>query len=93
MERLRGRPFVLLGVSSDPDRDKARRENARRGVNWRSWWDGGIPGPVATAWQTPGLPYVVLIDHRGVIRHRALGAAELDRAVDRLVAALPPDGP
>ena len=90
---MQGRPFVLLGVNSDPDREEARRINASGQVNWRSWWDGRVHGPVALAWQMPGLPYVILIDHKGVIRNRALAGVELERAIDQLVGDIPPAGP
>jgi len=89
---MKGQPFVLLGLNSDVDREQARQYNSRRGINWRSWWEGRVNGPVATAWQMPGLPYLVLIDHQGIIRHQALPSDELESAIARLVAAVPPDG-
>lgn|GEM_PF-4179324 len=87
--RMKGQPFVLLGVNSDLSRDTVRKENARHNIPWRTWWDGPIPGPVSQAWHVEGLPYVVLIDHTGRVRHRAMDAAELDRAADALVADVP----
>ena len=85
MERLKGKPFALLGVNTDAAREKARQEDRRRGINWRSWWDGGVNGPVATAWQINGLPGVVVLDHRGVVRQRDLDGPALERAVERLL--------
>lgn len=85
--RYDGRPFDLLGVNCDPDRELVERKNDSRGVVWRSWWDGAsIGGPVALAWQIDGLPGVALVDHRGVVRHRNLRGPELDRAVEALIA-------
>lgn len=89
VERLKGRPFVLLGVNCDHERDLARRRDAERKINWQSWWDGGqaIAAPVASAWQVKGLPYLVLIDQKGVIRRRDVRGPDLDDAVAQLFAA------
>jgi hypothetical protein len=57
---------------------------------WRSFNDvgkGGI-GPIATAWNLQGTPTLVLLDHKGVIRHRWVGSPgekTLDEAINRLV--------
>src|SRR3954463_5292963 len=39
--RMKGRPFVLVGVNGDDDRDRAKAVSAKEGINWRSFWDGG----------------------------------------------------
>jgi thiol-disulfide isomerase/thioredoxin len=90
VERMKDKPFVLLGVNCDAERDLIERENPRRGINWRSWWDGAaVGGPVYSAWQVEGLPCVVLLDAEGVIRHRILRGADLDRVVDEMVRTVP----
>jgi len=91
---MQDRPFVLLGVNGDGDKDKLRALIAREGIAWRSWSDGGgsanSPGPIARQFNVRTWPTLYLIDHNGVIRHKFLGtpsAGKLDAAIDELVAA------
>jgi hypothetical protein len=80
-------PFVLLGINTDPDPDSVRQRNRQREINWRSWWDGGVNGPVATTWKVLGLPYVVLLDQQGVVRSHQTNPMELRRLIRQLLAA------
>ena len=79
----------LLGVNSDPDRDRVRALVSRHEIPGRSFWDGGgTDGPIARRWNIRAWPTVVLIDHRGVIRFRdPQGPEELERRVEELLAA------
>jgi thiol-disulfide isomerase/thioredoxin len=88
VRRLEGRPFALLGVNCDDDREAVREVARRQGLNWRSWFDGGSDrGGIARAWHVSGYPSVWVLDHKGVIRHRFDGAPgpKLDQAVMQLV--------
>jgi hypothetical protein len=40
IERLEGRPFVLIGVNSDKDKDELKKRVGKDGVTWRSFWNG-----------------------------------------------------
>ncbi len=49
VERLKDRPFVLLGVNSDKDRAALKSASTEKGITWRSWFDGGSHfGPIAS---------------------------------------------
>jgi peroxiredoxin len=92
VERMRGRPFVLLGVNVDEDREKVRKQMNEQGITWRSWWDGrgeeNTRGPIAEQFNVRGWPTLYLIDHRGIIRHKFLGTPgneRLNAAIDTLV--------
>jgi thiol-disulfide isomerase/thioredoxin len=89
LERLAGKPFVILGVNCDPDRKATREAAGRAGITWRSWWDGGgTGGPIATRWDVEFWPTLFLIDHKGVVRQVYLGwprGKELGEAIDDLV--------
>jgi thiol-disulfide isomerase/thioredoxin len=71
VKRMQGRPFAFLGVCNDYDREKVKKWIGEQGINWRSWWDGGIDhlGPIAEAWHIASWPRLFIIDHRGVIRY------------------------
>ena len=88
--RLKDAPFALIGINSDPSLEVAQEAVRKKQLNWRSFWNGpkGTSGPIATRWNVLGWPSVYLIDHEGVIRHRGLLKEELDRAIDRLIAAV-----
>lgn len=83
---MNGKPFALLGVNSDRDRDALKKTIQKENLTWRSFWDGGsTEGPIATAWNVSAWPTIYVIDHRGVIRAKDLRDSSLDRVVDRLV--------
>ena len=90
VKRMAGKPFVLLGVNSDPDRAAVKKLMADRGLTWRSWWDGGdVGGPIATRWDVDGWPTLIVIDHKGVVRHISAGwpsIKEADETIDKMVA-------
>ena len=50
VKKMEGKPFVLLGVNSDDDKDKLRMRMKVENITWRSWCDGGSisGGPIAT---------------------------------------------
>ena len=78
-------PFVLVGVNGDDDRQQARSGSAKRGINWRSFWDGGSHGATPTKWGVQSWPTSYLVDPKGVIRDANLRGPDLDKAVEALV--------
>jgi hypothetical protein len=91
VKRLDGKPFALIGVNSDRDKDFIKKENEKESITWRSFWNGrqGTSGPISKAWEVRGWPTLYLIDHKGVVRRKFLGNpgdAELDMLIDELVA-------
>ena len=68
VQRMRGRPFVLLSVSSDDDKATLQKALASGEITWRCWWDGGLVGPNFRRWQPIVIPAVYVIDADGVIR-------------------------
>jgi thiol-disulfide isomerase/thioredoxin len=87
VQHFKGRPFALIGVNGDYKREQALNTVAKRGVTWRSFWNGagGPDGPMTTAWGVSGMPCVYVIDHRGVIREKYLRGKQLDEPLERLV--------
>jgi thiol-disulfide isomerase/thioredoxin len=86
VERLEGKPFALLGIDGDADRQKALKTIAKERMNWPSWWDQRDgDGPIATAWNVRGWPTLYILDHNGVIRYKNFVRADLGKLVDKLV--------
>jgi RNA polymerase sigma factor (sigma-70 family) len=73
LEKLRDRPFVILGVNNNDHREALKEAIVKGEITWRCWWDGDSPdgpGPITARWNVRGYPTFVLIDHRGVIRSK-----------------------
>jgi hypothetical protein len=87
VKRLEGKPFVLLGVNSDDDREKIKKVCDKENLSWRSWWDGGgCLGPIQTAYNINEWPTIYVLDHKGMIRYIDVRGKELDEAIDKLLA-------
>ena len=84
MDRMKNRPFALLGINCDEDRKLVNQVIAKQNLNWRSWHDGRR-GPICQEWQINAFPTIYVLDHKGVIRHQNLRGKALDDAVERLV--------
>ena len=89
VEAMEGRPFVLLGINSDGDKDEYRTKAEEMGVTWRSSWQGSTGGPIPTLWGVTGWPTLYLIDHEGVIRAKghSLNDTLLEELVEKAEAA------
>lgn len=89
VSRLADKPFVIIGVNSDTDRDKLKETLKEEKITWRSFWNGekGTSGPISTEWNVRGWPTLYLIDADGVIRHKFLGSPG-DKKMDEFIDAL-----
>jgi thiol-disulfide isomerase/thioredoxin len=90
-KRFEGKPFALVGINSDENKDELKKNLQKRGVTWRYWWDGGSrTGPIATAWNIQNWPTIYVLDQKGVIRYR--GHEELAEKLEQLVGGLLKEG-
>jgi hypothetical protein len=91
VKRMANRPFALIGVNSDRDREKLKEVMKEKEITWRSFWNGGsTSGPISSAWNVSGWPTIYVIDHKGVIRHKSTGSPgeeTVDQWIDALVEA------
>ena len=92
MKRLAGKPFALLGINSDADREATKQANKKQQITWRSWWDDGSKfGPIQTKWQVEQRPIVYILDAKGVIRYKStpnVDGEDLAAVVDSLLEEL-----
>ena len=89
MKKLSEKPFALLGVNSDEDREALKQTMIEHDITWRSWWDAGsIDGPIHTRWQIVERPAIHLLDASGIIRHRNIHPDEVGDVIDKLLAEL-----
>jgi len=86
--KLKGQPFTLLGINSDPDRSVLTKRFAAEKITWPNLCEG-MSGPVSKQYRVRKYPTVYVIDHDGIIRHRDLYPRELDIAVRELLKNVP----
>jgi hypothetical protein len=91
VKRLEGKPFALVGVNSDTDKEKLKKRMAEERISWRSFWNGpkGTDGPISRAWNVHGWPTIYVLDHHGVIRFKRIRGEHVDKAVDQLLRNVP----
>ena len=88
MERLKGKPFTILSVSCDDEKETLTGFLEKEKMPWDHWFDGR-GGSVAKKFRVNAFPTLYLIDAKGVIRNKWVGSPKdevLDKAVDDLVA-------
>ena len=89
VKKMQNKPFALLGVNTDQDREALKPILTKEKITWRSFWNGGsTDGPISRKYKIQGFPTLLLIDAKGVIRNKWLGAPSgdaIDKAVDKLV--------
>lgn len=61
--RMEGRPFVLVGISVDRDREALEAYLEKEGVPWPQVWDAG--GQAVRAFGVSSFPTYLVIDHEG----------------------------
>lgn len=90
VSQLSDKPFALIGVNSDGDRDKILETCEEKDITWRSFWNGpeGTRGPISTAWNVQGWPTIYVIDAEGKIRYKNVRGEKMDKAVTELLAEL-----
>lgn len=89
VQRLAGKPFALLGVNSDEDRELVRKVVEEERITWRSFWDGS-EGPISARWNIRKWPSIFVLDAEGRIRFKDLHSGALDEAIDGLLRETDP---
>jgi peroxiredoxin len=87
-EKLKGRPFTILGVNGDEEVAKAKQAVDRAKIAWPSFApDSGRRSDIPSAWNVFSWPTTYVIDHQGIIRHINLQGDKLDQPLAELVKA------
>jgi hypothetical protein len=90
VERLKGRPFTLLGINSEGSRSALQKVLEDEKITWPNIYDGPPgQGPIAKRWNVHGWPTIYVLDHEGRIRYRDLRDKPLEEAVLKLLADAP----
>ena len=84
VERLKDKPFVLVGISLDDRREDVADFVAKENMPWTQWWNGA-QGGIAEDWEIQYIPSTYVLDAKGVIRSKGLRGEELEKAVTDLL--------
>jgi hypothetical protein len=88
VERLKSKPFALIGINSDGDAAAVKKILADQGITWRNAIDGSTEGPLATKWNVQGWPTIYVLDAKGTIRFKNVRDQAMEDAVNTLLAEL-----
>jgi hypothetical protein len=87
VRKLADKPFALLGINSDINKEELKKVMEKEEITWRSFWNGpeGTNGPISKKWNVHGWPTIYVLDHKGVIRYKNVRGEKMDEAVDKLL--------
>jgi len=85
VKKLADKPFMLVSVSADAEKETLTTFLEKKPMPWTHWWNGKS-GNVLETYQVRFYPTVYVIDGKGVIRHKHLRGDDLEHAVEKLLA-------
>ena len=85
VERMKGKPFAMLSVTIDDEKEMVTKSLAAGEITWRCWWEGGAVRPNCERWRQEWFPMVYVLDAEGIIRAKDISGKEIDLVVDRLL--------
>src|SRR5207244_4379174 len=88
VKKMEGKSFVLLGVNSDQSREVAKDAVTKEKLTWRSWFAGSGGGKIAQDYKVQAWPTLYILDAKGVIRHKYVGAPQPPDTLDKNIAVL-----
>jgi thiol-disulfide isomerase/thioredoxin len=84
VKKLEGKPFALVSISADAEKDELVKFLKDEPMPWTHWWNGP-KGGILEKWNVKFFPTIYVIDSKGTIRHKNIRDKELDEAVEALV--------
>jgi hypothetical protein len=87
VEKYRGQPFVMLGVSRDEKIDTLKADTAAGEITWRCWWDG-MYGPIREHWNADGIPRLILLDHKHTFQNVTISRFTTQKELESVIDAL-----
>lgn len=87
VEKYDSKPFVLIGVNVDVDKEVVKKTVSKNKNTWRSIWCGplGQNGPIPMKWNVSSLPMNYLVDHNGIIQAKMFTFEVIEKQVDQFI--------
>ena len=86
VQRMQGRPFVLLGVNSYDTEEVFRKNAPEFGVTWPVCFQGAET-PIAELYRVEGYPTMYVLDQEGRVVVEGLRGDALAAKIEELVTA------
>ena len=84
VEKLKEKPFTLVSISADEEKETLTKFLAKEKMPWTHWWNGQSGG-ILEDWDVQYFPTIYVIDSKGIIRHKDLRGEALEKAVHELL--------
>ena len=84
VKKLQGRPFELLSVSCDEEKNTLTEFLQKNEMGWKHWW-AGRGGEFSKMLNISFYPTIYVIDARGTIRYKNIRGEELEKAIESLL--------
>ena len=84
VKRLKDKPFVLVSISADEEKQDLVDFLKKEPMPWTHWWNGNSSG-IVEDWNVEGFPTIFILDAKGVIRYRDLRGEKMEKAVEGLL--------
>jgi eukaryotic-like serine/threonine-protein kinase len=85
--RLKDKPFELVSISVDQEKETLTKFLSTNPMPWASWWNGHDRG-ILVDWNITHFPTNYVLDAQGVIRFKDLFGEKLEEAVNELLHEL-----
>ncbi len=84
VKKLKDKPFVLVSVSADAQKETLTKFLESNDMPWTHWWNGQRGG-ILTALDVRFFPTIYVLDGKGVIRYKGVRGEAMDKAVETLL--------
>jgi thiol-disulfide isomerase/thioredoxin len=80
--------FMLVGVSLDKEPNTVKRFCADQGITWLQLIEPGkkFDNSIARALEVKGIPFMCIVDRKGVVRTYQHASGDIERLIERLLA-------
>jgi hypothetical protein len=85
VKKLEGKPFALIGVNTDGEREEVKKQSQQKEITWRSFWDETRNSNVCEQWNVNSFPTIFVIDQTGTVRGVMHSGEEMENLVDQLL--------
>ena len=82
-EKLKGKPFALISISGDENKETLTAFLEKEKMPWTHWF--ADRKGILKDWNIRFYPTMYILDHKGVIRAKGLRGEELEKKVNELV--------
>lgn len=84
VERLKDKPFVLVSISADAEKETLTKFLEKTPMPWLHWHNGDKGGAM-DSYNIEAFPTIFVLDDKGVIRYKGVRGEAMDKAVDALL--------